>query len=172
MVEQFRRYFTDTIGHTDILNICCNLGTGCNNPIFPQDTPLMMLYYQTKFGCKPTSSLEDTTEIEIFWFYKPSLWPWHWTQWTIFSARHFGLWCYITIPGLTTKCSVVQKILSWRSFTNIFNLCCDIDLEVNAVIPFSHRTLQLMMLYHQATFNCKQTSSLEDIVKNSHILIM
>ena len=27
---------------------------------------LMMLYYQTKFGCKPTSSLEDKTEIVIF----------------------------------------------------------------------------------------------------------
>ena len=26
----------------------------------------MMLYYQTKFGCKLTRSLEDTTEIVIF----------------------------------------------------------------------------------------------------------
>ena len=26
----------------------------------------MMLYYQTKFGCKQTSSLEDTTETVIF----------------------------------------------------------------------------------------------------------
>ena len=25
-----------------------------------------MLYYQTKFDCKPTSSLEDTTETVIF----------------------------------------------------------------------------------------------------------
>ena len=31
----------------------------------------MMLYYQTKFGCKPTSSLEDATEMIIFWLYKP-----------------------------------------------------------------------------------------------------
>ena len=50
---------------------------------------LMMLYYQTKFSCKPTSSLEDTTEIVIFWLYKPLLWPWHWTQWTTFSAWHW-----------------------------------------------------------------------------------
>ena len=27
---------------------------------------LMMLYYHTNFGKKPTSSLEDTTEIVIF----------------------------------------------------------------------------------------------------------
>ena len=33
---------------------------------------LMMLYYQTKFGCKSTSSVEDTTEIVIFWLYKSS----------------------------------------------------------------------------------------------------
>ena len=29
----------------------------------------MMLYYYTKFGCKPTSSLEDTTEVVIFKIY-------------------------------------------------------------------------------------------------------
>ena len=52
----------------------------------------MMLYYQTKFRCKPTSCLEDTTDIVIFWLYKPSLSPWHWTQWTNFSAWHFNLW--------------------------------------------------------------------------------
>ena len=99
-------------------------------PFFFHRTPwLMMLYYQTKFGCKPTSCLEDTTEIVIFWLYKLSLWPWHWTQWTNFSAWHFGLWCCITIPSLATKCSVVQKILSGQTFTNILNLCCDLDLE-------------------------------------------
>ena len=32
----------------------------------------MMLYYETKFGCKLTSSLEDTIEMVIFWLYKPS----------------------------------------------------------------------------------------------------
>ena len=29
-----------------------------------------MLYYQTKFGCKQTSSLEDTVEIVIYIVYK------------------------------------------------------------------------------------------------------
>ena len=32
-------------------------------------------------------------------------------------------------------------------------------------IFFSHRTLQLMMVYYQTKFGCKQTSRLEDIVK-------
>ena len=88
---------------------------------------LMMLYYQTKFGCKLTSTLEDTTEIVIFWWYKPSWWPWHWTQWTNFSAWHFSLWCCITIPGLATKCSVAHKTLSEKTFTNILNLRCDLE---------------------------------------------
>ena len=90
---------------------------------------LMMLYYQTKFSCKPTSSLEDTTEIVIFWLYKPSLWPWYWTQWTNFSAWHSGLWCCINIPGLVTKCSVVQKISSGQTFPDILYLRCDLDIE-------------------------------------------
>ena len=119
-----------------------------------------MQYYQTKFGCKPTSSLEDTTEIAIFWLYKPSLWPWHWTQWANFTAWHPGLWCCIIIPGLATKCSVVQKISSEQTFTISLNLRCDLDLESNN--PIFHRTLRLMMLYYQTKFGCKPTSSLED----------
>ena len=37
-----------------------------------------LLCYQTEFSCKRTSSLEDIVDIVIFWWYKPSLWPWHW----------------------------------------------------------------------------------------------
>ena len=35
-------------------------------PFFHRTLLLMMLYYQTKFGCKPTSCLEDKTEVVIF----------------------------------------------------------------------------------------------------------
>ena len=139
MVERFRRYWADTIGHTEnistgqtftgILNLRCDLNAVIL--FFHRTLRLMMLYYQTKFGSKPTSSLEDTTEIVIFWLYKPSLWLWHSTQWTIFSARLSGLWCCVIIPGLATKCSVVQKISSGQTFTNILNLRCDLDLEHN-----------------------------------------
>ena len=34
---------------------------------------LMMLYYQTKFGCKHTSTLEDIAEIVTFDYIKPLL---------------------------------------------------------------------------------------------------
>ena len=99
-----------------------------------------MMYYQTKFGRNLTSSLEDTTETVIFWLYKPLLWPWHWTQWTNFPAWHSGLWCCITIPGLVTKCFVVQKLSSRQTFTDIMYLCCDLDLE-NSNPIFSQNTL-------------------------------
>ena len=123
----------------------------------------MMLYYQSKFGCKPIRSLEDTTEIAVFWLYKPLLWPWHWTQWTNFSAWHSGLWCCTTIPGLATKCSVILKILSRQTFTNILNLHCDLDLESSITI-FQQDSLAYE-LYYQTRSGCKWTSSSEDIAK-------
>ena len=80
--ERFRRYRADTIRHmvkissgqtfTNILNLPCDRVLEHSNPILPHDMTiwLMMLYYQTKFGCKATSSLadtsEDTTEIVVF----------------------------------------------------------------------------------------------------------
>ena len=137
-------------------------------PFFHRTLRLKMLYYQTKFGCKPTSSLEDTTEIAIFWLYKPSLWPWHWTQWANFTAWHPGLWCCIIIPGLATKCSVVQKISSEQTFTISLNLRCDLDLESNN--PIFHRTLRLLMVCYQTNFGCKRTSNLEDIVKKKIVI--
>ena len=121
---------------TDISNLRCDLDLEHSNLFFHRTLRLMILYYKTKFGWKPTSSLEDTTEIVIFWLYKPSLWPWHWTKWTNISPCHFCLWCPITIPGLVTKCSVAQKISSGQPFNNILNLRCDLDLErSNRIIP-------------------------------------
>ena len=94
----------------------------------------MMLYYQTKFGCNQTSSLEGTTEIVIFWLYKPSLWPWYWTQWTNFSAWHSSLWCCKTIPDLATKWfrryHPDKHSLTFLTFT--------VTLTLKAVIPFFH----------------------------------
>ena len=40
-----------------------------------------------------------------------------------------------------------------------------VTLTLNAVIPFFHRTLWLMMMYCHTKFVCKWTSSLEDIVQ-------
>ena len=74
---------------TDILNLWCDLDLEHSNPIFPHDTAAYDAVLSNQFGCNTTSSLEDTTKIVIFWLYKPSLWPWHWTQWTNFSAWYW-----------------------------------------------------------------------------------
>ena len=83
---------------------------------------LMMIYHQTKFGSKRISNSEDIIEAVIFWPYEPLLWPWP-LRWPInLFAWHSGSWWCITIPSLVPKCSAVQKIPSWQSFIDIFNL--------------------------------------------------
>ena len=108
---------------TDILNLCCDLDLEYSNPIFQQNTPAYDAVLSNQVW------LQTDWEIVIFWLYKPALWLSHWTLWTSFSARHTGLWCCITIPGLVTKYSMVQKISTGQTFTNILNLCCDLGLE-------------------------------------------
>ena len=64
-----------------------------------------MLYYQTKFVRKLTSSLEDTTKIVIFQLYRPSLWPWHW-------RFFFVSWCF--------KPSQPQRITSGLKYDSFY----------------------------------------------------
>ena len=50
---------------TDILTFAVSLTLNTAIQVFHRTLWLMMLYYQTKFGCKPTNSLEDKVEIVI-----------------------------------------------------------------------------------------------------------
>ena len=124
---------------------------------------LMMLYYQTTFGCKQTSSLEDIVEAVIFLLYRSALWPSWWRQWKKNAAWHSGSWCYIISPSLVKKYSVVKKISSRHTFTKIWTFA--VTLTLNEVTKFSHRTLWLMKLYYKTKCGCKQTSSLAGIVQ-------
>ena len=56
---------------TDILNFAVTLTLNAVIPFFHWTLRLVMLCYQTKFGCKPTRSLQDTTEIIIFDYINP-----------------------------------------------------------------------------------------------------
>ena len=52
---------------TDIFNLRCDLDHERSNPFFSRRTLLLiMLYHQTEFGCKRTSSVEDVVDIVIF----------------------------------------------------------------------------------------------------------
>ena len=88
----------------NILNLCCNLDLESSNPIFPQDTPAYDAVLPNQVWLQRDQQFR---RYSIFWLHKPLLWLSHWRQWANFSARHSGLWCCITIPRLTTKCSVV-----------------------------------------------------------------
>ena len=163
----FRKYHRDKHSLT-FWTFAVNLTLNTVIPFFNRTVWLMTLYYQTKSGCKPTSSWDDTAEIIIFWLYKHSLWPSHWTQWTTFSAGHSGLWCCITIPGLVTKSSVVQKISSWQTFINILNLHCDLDCR-NPIFPRdtpAYDAVLLNQIWLQTDQQFRRYS------KNSHILII
>ena len=119
-----------------------------------------MVYHQTKFGCQGTNSSENIIERVIFWLYEPLTLK---MATTTKCPHDSGSWCYITIPNLVTKCSVVQKIPSRQTFTNILNLHCDLDLECsNAIFPWdtpAYDTLLTNQVWLQTINN------LEGIVK-------
>ena len=102
---------------------------------------LMMRHHNTKFGNKMFADLENIiwTNIDILTLCcdlgldrsNPIF---------FFFREHSGLWCCITTPNLVTKCSVVQKITSGQTFTDVLNHCCDLDLECSNPF-FSQDTL-------------------------------
>ena len=72
--------------------------------------------------------------------------------------------------GLTTKCSVVQKISSEQAFTNILNLRYGLDLERSNLI-FPKDTLAYdSVLSNQVWLQTDQL--FKRYSKNSHILII
>ena len=86
-----------------------------------------------------------------------------------FSACYSGSVCCITIPSLVTKYFVVQKISSGKIFTDIFNLCCDLDLERSS--PFFSAWLSGLwcctMWMRRAIdtyISCKPTTRMEQII--------
>ena len=105
------------------------------------------------------------------WLYEPSLWHWTWRQQTSLLAYYSGPWWCITIPSLVIKGSVVEEILPRWTFTGIFNLFCDLDLDYKKAINFFHKAIQLMMICHQTKFSCKRISSSEDILESQILII-
>ena len=93
------------------------------------------------------------------------------TQQTNHLAWHFGPWCCITIPSLVTDDSAAEEISSTWTFTGILNHFCDLDHGHNRAIQSFHKTVLLMMMYHQTKFSCKKISSSDNKFR-SYILII
>ena len=53
------------------MSLHCDHDLERSNPIISQDILGMMLYYQTKSGCKQTSDLKDTVETVTFYYINP-----------------------------------------------------------------------------------------------------
>ena len=122
----------------------------------------MIMYQQTKFGCKRISSSEDKVRgwILIIW---ASAWPWPWTQKINLFAWYFKSWWCITISSLVIKASVAQKISSRLTFIDILNFHCDLDLKYNN--PVFTQDFPAYDNVPPAEFDYKRISSLEDIVE-------
>ena len=111
--------------HFDSTSPHCDLDLEQSNTFFSKDTPVHDDILSNLVGCKTDHRSEDTVETVIFWFYKPSLWPWPWSSHTTLSAWHSSSWWCITTPSLVTKSSVVQRTLAGQTFIDILNLCCN-----------------------------------------------
>ena len=73
--------------------------------------------------------------------------------------------------SLVTEGSAAEEIWSTLTFTGILNLFCDLDLDHNRAIRSFHKTIHLMIMYHQTKLSCKRISSSDNILK-SHIFIL
>ena len=91
---------------------------------------------------------------------------------TIFSssAWHSGSWCCIAIPNLVTKCSGIQKISSRQTYTNILNLCCDLDPERSTPLFLQDTLAYETVLSNQVWLQADQQFRICN--RNSHILII
>ena len=125
-----------------------------------------MMYHPFKFGCKKTSSSVVMVETVIFNYMSPHCDHELEDSKPIFLHDTGPWWC-IAIPNLVTDSSAVEDILSKWTFTGILNLSCDLGLDHNRAIQSFHKTIQLMLMYHQTKFSCKKINSSENILKSN-----
>ena len=159
MVERFRRYWADMIGRmeklssaqtfTDNLNLPCDLELERSNPIFPQATPAY-----------------DAVLSDQVWLQTDQ-------QFRSYN-RNSHILIMLTLlhkhTSLVTKCSLVQKMLSRQTFTNILNLHCGLDLECNNPIFPQDTPAYDGVLSNQVWLQTDQHFGRDS--KNSHILII
>ena len=142
-------------------------------PFFP--LWLMMLYHQNKFDCKWISSLEEIVNCSDFDYISPCCDRNTEDSEPIFCMTHrlmmihhhtkFGKkkkkeWLSGSGGTEQTRWDTQRKYHLDKHSLTFWTFA--VTLSLNTVIPFSHRTLQLMMLYYQTKSGCKPTSSLED----------
>ena len=124
---------------------------------------------------RPSLFAKNIVETVIFWSYEPSLWPWPW----IYPPKkqkktkiRMTLWLMMLRHNtkLGIKCSVIQKISSGQTFTDILNLRCDFDLErSNSIFPQDTQAYDAI-LWNKVWLQTDQ--QFRRYNRNSHILII
>ena len=122
----------------------------------------MIMYYQTKFGCKRISSSKYTLEIVIF-FIIPAF---AMTLTFKIVNQSFCMTLWLIRIHQNTKCgnkmySALADIL-WTNI-NTLTLRCDPDLECSN--KHFHMTLWHLMMYHQFKFGWQGINSSENIAE-------
>ena len=157
--------------NTDILTLRCDLDKNAVIHFFPQDT-LVYDDVSSDQVCLPRNQqfrkYNRKSHTLIIWALTVTLTL---KIANLFSFLHDTLaHCCITIPNLVTKCSVIQKISSRKTFTDILNLCCDLDLKCsNPIFPQdtpAYDTLLSSQVWLQTDQQFRRYN------RNSHILII
>ena len=140
MVERLRRYWADTIGHTqqissgqtftDILNLRCDLDLEHSNSIFQQDILAYGAVLWNQAWLQADQQFRRYNGNITWWLYKPSLLLRHWTQWTNFCMT---LWLIMLHKNARFGDKVFCVDIG-QTFTNILNLCCDLKLGCSNLI--------------------------------------
>ena len=112
----------------------------------------MMLHYQTKFNCKPTSSLEDIVKIVIFWLNKLSC--------DLDIEDSEPIFSHDIASSDNTLPYTMKKHQPEKTLTDILNLPCDLDLERSNHIFQQDTPACDAVLPNQV--RCKLTSTLDD----------
>ena len=99
----------------DILTLRCDFYLQCSNQFFSHNTLANDNVSPDQVWLPENQQLSRynrKSHILIIWALTVTLTLKIATATTKFSAWHSGSWCFITIPNLVTKCSVIQKISS------------------------------------------------------------
>ena len=117
---------------TNILNCCCDLK--CSNPIFPQDSPTYDAVLQNQVWLQTDQQFRrESRSSHTLIIYEPLLRHYLHDTPAQDAALLYQVWYQndLWFRRYHTKFDKIrhtEKISSRQTFTNVFNLCCDLDL--------------------------------------------
>ena len=131
----------------------------------------MMMYHPIKFNGQKIISSADMVETVTFDQMCPHCHPELQDSKPIFLHETWPMMLYHNTKFGYIRFSA-EKMSSRWTFTEKLNLFCDLDLDHNRAIQSFHKTIHLMMMYHQTKFSCKKISSSDHMLKSDILIIL